>query len=231
MEEKENIDANILLINPLLKEKTTEIDIATKELWLYQVGMEVECDSNLNFNNDDFKNIENIIEVNNDDYEKRFRIPIGIEGFKCLFNICEMLKKNCIKTQSGIHYHIDFTDVFEFIDIAFIEKRKEFILKELDKWKTEYNYGSRDVSYVFTWVRIQPQLKTFEFRIGEMSFDYKLIIKRILHLQEICKTVKQDILLHKVETELERIKENQVKYNLTPNDKIKQVIKNRKIII
>ena len=72
MEEKVNTDTNLLLINPLFIEKTPSIDIATKELWLYQVGMEIECDNAINFNNDDFKNIENIIEVNNDDYEKRF---------------------------------------------------------------------------------------------------------------------------------------------------------------
>ena len=159
----------------------------------YSTGIEIECNKSPNFDIDLFRSIPDIIAINCDNSEQRFRIPNGINGMICLYNICQQLKHNSeLNFGSGIHYHIDTTGFHDEV-VRELEKNEESVLKELDSWNYQGNYNKRGIStYVYgtgMWVRQQKDFKTLEFRIGEMSFDYNLIIKRIFHCQSIVKNL------------------------------------------
>lgn len=174
----------------------------------YSTGFEIECMVNVKDINikQKFLDIPNIIEADvNNLYEQRFRIPNGIKGIVCLFHISNLLKEYAVlNPDSGIHYHIDFTDVFDNIFLEkginiygdsnnFIDNNKDYILSELDKWNYKGTYNRREVlaSVGSVWVRFQSMFKTMEIRIGEMTFDYSLLFKRIVHGNEIAKTLKE----------------------------------------
>ena len=189
-----------------------------KEIGLYvlpfSIGIEIECDKGEYYNEKDFKDIPNILAVQTDSQEQRYRIPNGINGLKCLYSICTLLHGQSIfNVGSGIHYHVDFTDSYHLINDAFIEKHQDYVLKELDTWNYIGTFNSRKIGEGFNWVRLQPNFKTLEFRIGEMTFDYKLMYKRITHLVEICKNLKINL-----------YKETVPDYNRVYN-----TIKNRKV--
>lgn len=61
----------------------------------YSVGIEIECNSE--FSDDDiyevFSKIPDIMDISGGDYEVRFRIPNGLKGLICLYNICIELPK------------------------------------------------------------------------------------------------------------------------------------------
>ena len=84
---------------------------------IYSTGFEIECSCKEDVNFKAFRNIPNIIEADvNTCNEQRFRIPNGIEGLQCLFNISIVLKKEALLNPgSGIHYHIDCTDYYDEI--------------------------------------------------------------------------------------------------------------------
>ena len=202
----------------------------------YSIGIEIECDWLKRIGNEHiFKEIPNIIEVNCDVLEKRFRIPNGLNGLICLYNICEKLKKVCsLNPGSGIHYHIDMTDFFHIVNQEFIVKNKEYILKELDEWMYKGTYNSRSV-YInnMAWVRFQTDFKTMEIRIGEMTFDYSLMIKRIIHSCKIVKTLKdlsyltiEEVKIHKLQNELKELQTNNTTKIV---NNIENIIKNREI--
>jgi len=154
----------------------------------FDTGFEVECNRGNNFNIENFQNIPNIKAVNIDSYEQRFRIPPGLEGFKCLYNISEQLKLNSIPNLgSGIHYHIDFTKYYHYLNERSIAQHKFWILNELDTWNYNGTYNNRDMQFSRCWVRCHNTYKTLEFRIGEMTFEYDILLKRIMHLQRIVK--------------------------------------------
>jgi hypothetical protein len=198
----------------------------------FSVGIEIECDNKNTFNINNFKNIENILDVNCSFSEKRFRIPKGLNGLICLFNITKTLKKECLLNPlSGIHYHIDMTDTFDKINQEIIENFKEYILKELDSWNYIGTYNKRDVLLdVRCWVRFDSSKKTCEFRIGEMTFDYELIFKRILHCSQIVKFIKDNLDINKkivkislLQQNLENLKDKSLEppLNITENRVIK----------
>lgn len=168
----------------------------------YSTGFEVECYlNNEDFDLDDifpiFKSIPYIIEVDANPYgEQRFRIPKGIKGLVCLFHISDTLKKYAFPNpDSGIHYHIDFTECYDDIDDKFIDDNKDYILEELEKWdyKGTYNRKYVRIGYGSYWVRFQETFKTMEIRIGEMTFEYPLLFKRISHANHIAKVIKSNI--------------------------------------
>ena len=152
----------------------------------FSVGFEIECGKKENINIKEFSSIPYIMKYDINDRENRFRIPNGIVGIVCLYNISEACKNNLLlNLDSGIHYHIDATKFFNFIKDEDIKENKEWILEELDSWEYKGTYNSRDVRRDRCWVRIHSSHKTIEFRIGEMTFDYDLWIRRILHCTEI----------------------------------------------
>ncbi len=222
-EEEESIK-NILLKNPLFLENNPDIDMVANFLLPYHTGIEIECDKSTTFNKEYFEKIPDIIDIHIDSTEQRFRIPEGLKGLKCLFNICEALKVNSIpNSEAGHHYHIDFTDKWELINKDFLVNVEDYILKELDTWDYQGTYNRRAITLDggACWVRFQTMFKTMEVRIGNMSFDYNYTLKNIIHCQKIAKELKTKTFKNLVKKEKE--KDNK--------QYIETIIKNRKIIL
>lgn len=188
------INKDLLLTNPYLLLNTINpetIDIINNVL-PFSIGIEIECDNSENYNIKNFSKIPYLIAIDCDSSEKRFRIPNGLLGLICLYNICEELKYNCIYTESGIHFHVDCTEDFVALEQRVLQdEEKEYILKELDKWGYQWTYNTRDITYSHGWIRIQPNLQTLECRICEMTFDYTTLLKRIYHLSNVIQIVRK----------------------------------------
>lgn len=187
----ENIEKSIgdcIYYNPLpLLNITNERILSSINSCLpYSVGIEIECSKKPNFKDELFTSIPNIIEVNCDNGEQRYRIPSGFKGMICLFEITKNLKLYSeLNPLSGIHYHIDCTNFYDSI-VRVIHENKEWILEELSTWNYKGNYNHKGISsFGAYWLRSQDIFKTLEFRIGEMTFDYPLMIKRIMHASKI----------------------------------------------
>lgn len=182
----------------LLSLKDEHLDIA-KSFLPNSTGFEIECDKSDHFDIKTFESIPHIMDIDCSDGEQRFRIPNGIQGIICLYNICHQLKLNSQLNQgSGIHYHIDMTDHPEFWKRngePYITNNRKKILNDLDDWNYIGSYNKRDITYStnHNWVRFQPTFKTAEIRIGEMSFDYNLLIKRIIHANQLVGLLKEGI--------------------------------------
>jgi hypothetical protein len=181
----------------------------------YSVGIEIEC-SPIVYSTEDperelkfrrfkistthkYMMIDGIMSVEITTCEQRFRLSPGIRGMIALYKICENLKDDFyFNEESGIHYHIDCSDDFNRITTFLVTEKSErlrnALLNELDNWGYTGRYNSRNFGGRFgkdVWVNLSVH-KTLEFRVGEMSFDYNLIIKRILHCQSIVKRVKNN---------------------------------------
>ena len=190
-EEEVNID--LLHKSPL--EFSIKEQSEAEKLWPYSVGIEIECDKAFDYREEFFKAIPDIMDVNTDNSEQRYRLPSGIKGMICLWNLCDnLVKYSLVNMESGIHYHIDFTDCYNDVTENLCDDDKNFILTELDTWGYKGNYNSRIVSKLSGgafWIRFQNSFKTMECRIGEMTFHYHLLLKRILHLQSISMIIKE----------------------------------------
>lgn len=162
----------------------------------YDTGIEIECawlktDFEYHFQQPECV-IKDLISHQHDGSEKRFRIPPGIKGMICLYRITEWLKEHCgLNERSGIHYHIDMGNTFYHYQYIKNEDH-EWMLKSLDKWGYKGHYNSRRVSDTKKgWIAIRTGKNSLEFRIGEMTFDYELLIKRILNCQNIVRKIKK----------------------------------------
>lgn len=216
-----NLDSieQLIYYNPkaLLSIKSYKIIQSINDYLPYSVGIEIECNKLTNFNIDNFHNIENIMEVSCDNSEQRFRIPNNINGLICLYEISKQLKLNSeLNLGSGIHYHIDMTDCFDLLTSEIIERNSEFILKELDTWNYNGTFNNRlcNLNISHNWIRFQDSFKTAEIRIGEMTFDYNLLIKRIIHSCKIVKKLKEDILTNEEQRKLIRLKRELENFNI-----------------
>ena len=193
----QEVEASIVEVlskTPLLLEENDQVDKVASILLPYYTGIEFEIERGDNFDIEIFRHIPNILEIKIDNDEQRYKLTNGIEGLKALYRLCDNLKEYCNPDyKSNIHYHIDFTDTFQFVNHESIKLSSEFILTELDKWNTiNVAKEKREVKLDCkgNWVNFRNFFKTMEVRIGEQTFEYELIIKRILHLQEIAKQVK-----------------------------------------
>ena len=148
----------------------------------------------LDKHNNIFKAIPDIMDVSNDSCEQRYRIPNGIRGIICLYYICFQLKSNSLLNPlSSIHYHVDCTDCWGSIE-SLIQNNtnyQDYILSELDTWLEGDKADNRQIG---DWFKLNG-LKTIEFRLGEMTFDYDRILKRVIHCNRIVKHFK-DILIN-----------------------------------
>jgi len=197
------IDKNMLkecvlhapLALPIINQQES-IDYINKAL-PYSVGLEFETPDAKDFSLEDFQNIPDIMHVSCDSKEKRFRISNGIVGLVCLYNITEQLKLNCeVNEIGGIHFHIDMTDSFNKLTKSIISANENWILKELDTWEYDGDYNSRNVSHdgldeeYSTWLKFNNQFSTAEIRIIKMSFEYDVLIPKIIHACKIIKRLK-----------------------------------------
>lgn len=177
----------------LLAIKNEEVLSKVNNYLPYSSGFEIECNKLCTFSIEAFKMIPDIMDINVDVSEQRFRIPNGVAGLICLYNICEQLKENSeLNMGSGIHYHIDMTDCYESITNEVIKNNKDWILKELESWEYKGTYNPKEVSRYRSWVRFN-EIKTMEVRIGEMSFDYEVLVKRIIHANQITRRLREEI--------------------------------------
>lgn len=169
----------------------------------YSVGIEIECNiknyenfkSKVDFE-EKFCSIPNIIHVDCDSGEQRFRIPNGFQGLICLYNISQQLKiYSELNLGSGIHYHIDMTDCYDLLNNQIINENSKYILDELSTWDYKGTYNSKICNFSTShhWIRFQNNFKTAEIRIGEMTFDYEVLVKRIIHSNQIIKKLKNEI--------------------------------------
>lgn len=201
------------------------------KLWLYSVGIEIECDKAFDYNLEYFKNIPNIMAVDTDLTEQRYRLPIGFKGMQCLWDLCEGLQRySLLNMSSGIHYHIDFTDCYQDVIDNLSIPDKSFIIKELESWDYKGTYNRKEVTTEsgFCWVRFQKGFKTMECRIGEMTFNYFLLLKRILHLQAISMTIKERCTVNKTLRDFVRDNKTVVQ-EATSYETIERKVKNRVI--
>lgn len=189
-----------------------KVKVLTSSYIPYSTGIEVECTI---FDLSHPERMKEIITkskeigfMNDGDIgttESRFRLHTGEKGLVELFKMTELLKEYfCPNSQSGIHYHIDMNDVAKYIDYGNYDPQNgrwnesdkyEWVFKELDTWGYTGTFNKRMIGCSKSaWVRMCNYYSTMEFRIGEMTFDYQLIVKRILHCQSIVKRVKKQIL-------------------------------------
>lgn len=190
---QDNIVREVVYNTPLvLLSFTTKDDIEKANNYLpYSTGFEIECDKGELYNENNFKSIPNILAVSNDSSEQRYRIPNGITGLICLYNISIQLKLNSKLTDSGIHYHIDCNDSDMILIKEKLEENKNSILNELGSWEYKGSYNKRNIGCKGNWIAIRSQ--TLEFRIGEMTFDYEILVKRIIHANDIVRRIKRSI--------------------------------------
>lgn len=181
----------------------TPYDLTDNEAELYlphSVGFEIECGINRSYSTSEIKDAINIIVEKYkpitdhffisepSDYENRFRIPKGKMGLHCLYDICKLLKKYyLLNTSSGIHYHVDSPWVKSLDSNAtFNDNDKivnDYVIQQLESWDYKGTYNIKKISFVKgCWVVFRVGLGTIEYRIGEMTFDFSLIIKRMSHV-------------------------------------------------
>ena len=236
VEEEGNI-SSLILINPTVLDIDDPDVIEAGNFYLpYSTGFEVECDQAEEYNEDCFTSIPDIMHVKNSADEQRYRIPSGIKGIICLYNIAFQMQLNNIFTESGIHYHVDCTDLYNLkldkfdpnihadnlYNDKYLRPYADLILTELDTWEYRGTYNSRQFSNGGSWVRMNSCFNTVEFRIGEMTFDYKVLLKRIVHVNAIIRYIKNEligdymkeynpILKYKEEDSIENILRNRTK--------------------
>ena len=179
----------------------------------FSTGFEIECFSSDHYNADILRAIPFLIDYNGGGNEFRFRIPSGFAGLICLYFIADEIKTHLtINPLSGIHYHIDCNtdNSFNFINKSnFIHSNYDWIIKELNKWKYKGTYNSMSISsdqpnnaYTIrqdgastmvsysSWLKFNYQYRTAEFRLGEMTFNYEVLLRRIMSANSIMKTLK-----------------------------------------
>lgn len=185
---------------PLLHLQDKKLLEYAEKMLPYSTGIEIECSSRFNSftTNNIFKErIPELLEVDCCNNEMRFRIPKGIKGLIVLYKVSETLKDACLlNPKSGIHYHVDFTDVSkkDFVKIYNAhEGRFSWILKSLKSWNYTGRFNEWEICSTKKAVKFHSHYQTVEFRIGEMTFDYELLIKRIVHCQNICRSLKSSL--------------------------------------
>lgn len=171
------------------KEDNDAKDLA---LWYlpYSTGFEIECQTKSS--TEAFDEL-GLLHFAFDTDEKRFRITNGLEGLKQLYNISQLLPDTMhFNPDSGIHYHVDCTDIWDKLDSTIINDLSPWILEELDTWNYQGTYNARKCEFTSNryWTRFKALTKTMEFRIGEMAFDYPTLFKRITHANSIVRHIK-----------------------------------------
>lgn len=187
----------------LLPKKQQDI---VNQMFPVDTGFEIECLTRHDISNGQMnRDIHDLgaVHVNCDSMEKRFRIPAGVKGLIVLFDILKYLKETCHPNpSSGIHYHIDCTDL-DWYSGAFYNPNNvknifandhhafdKFLLDPIKSWGYEGTFNQWRVSDYKTAVRLHDEYQTIEFRIGEHSFDYNLIVHRITHCHSLVKKLK-----------------------------------------
>lgn len=174
----------------LLLDNQKDIDYVNDRL-PYSIGIEIECHKSPIYKIEDFRIIPSLKAIDIDSGEQRYRIPNGINGFVCLYFICLQLRvSSLLNPGSGIHYHVDCTDIPSVQSNVILDDNSNWILPELDKWEFKGSQR-RGIGSQSSWIRCNS-LGTLEFRIGNMTFDYKEMVTCILSASSIVKRMKDE---------------------------------------
>ena len=166
------------------------------------IGIEIEAILKSNYSIDDFHEAWNNANLacseDSDDNEIRIRLNVYDNKIsRCLIDLylgLELIKKYYkLNRLSGIHYHVDCPEIFLNSNIYrnydnIVSNQHEWVFKALSSWNyNEVRGGNIRQISICKWsqVRIHTSYKTLEYRIGEMTFDYSLILKRIIHVINI----------------------------------------------
>lgn len=229
------IEEAIFKLPHLLKDiNNHEIIECINYLFPYSHGIEFECFKKNNYNIEKFESIPNIMAVSSDSTEQRYRIPSGLDGLICLYEVCKLMKE-CSKLDlsSSNHYHTDMTLFKEISHIHTDEARKfredndHWIIEELKLWETAFDYSKASLN---SWYKYND-LGTLEIRIGEPTFEYEIISKRLMKCASIVKRLTglegtKPLQLLKLRTQLELLSNKKVNKEIQENE-IQQIIKNR----
>jgi len=104
------------------------------------------------------------------------------------------IKANRIEYQRT--YDIEFEKCYHsrmLKEDRFMQENTSWILDSLKHWNYTGRYNEHSVSFHKTQVRFHSTYNTVEFRIGEMTFDYELLVKRIINCCNISKKIKQQL--------------------------------------
>lgn len=187
---------------PLLAIKNTRIIQKIDAHLPYSSAFEVECRQQATFDVKCFENIPDIMDVDCDSGEQRFRVPSGLKGLVCLYRISEQLRLNSeLNPLSGIHYHVDCTDIWHLKTHKHEEVGRKWILEELETWNPEYTIIKSPY-----WLKFNC-LKTMEYRVGEMTFDYEILAKRMIHCNDMTRRFKILVLEGSEKLELANLKQ------------------------
>lgn len=192
-------------------------------LFPYSHGIEFECfmkDIYAEYYENYFNSIPNIMDVNVDRNEQRYRIPSGLTGLICLYEICENMKKySIVDLASSNHYHTDMTDVKELThwntnNLNYQEFQNDNECWIIDELKTWNSYRNTSKAYLGCWYKYN-ELGTLEIRIGEPTFEYSIIAKRLMQCSQIVTKLKQNLdvnqnHINKLKGELESLKEKDI---------------------
>lgn len=232
------MDAEVENIKELLRTVPIFLEgepVATKVamgLLPFNTGIEIECYKSPNYDVELFKKIPGIVDVQVDDYEQRYQIPSGLDGMICLYRLCEMLKTySMLNEGSGIHLHVGMYDEWKHLNYKTKEENTNWILQELDSWGYKGTYNYRSFSSGASWIRSNSDYKTVEVRICEMTFDYEVLIKRILHFHKIVRRLKLELVCDTESElrELEMLQKELEEPEQVSDQQIVQIVKSRKI--
>lgn len=222
-------NTNPLILSKLFKSEPEKLN----SIFPYSVGMEIETVilSNIDLYRarEEFTAL-GLLHVDLNKYdEQRFRFKEGFEGAVQLYKASKLFYKYLMfNEESGIHYHIDFTDTWNLLDRDLLKFQETWILPELDTWDYKGQYNLRKIGSGGVWLRWND-LKTLEFRIGNMEFEYSEIIKRILSAQMI--SAKLKIILKNPSQNLKNLQEKLVSLNSEPEsqptENWEEVVKSR----
>lgn len=209
--------------------------ILADELLPTDTGIEIECDQNVSYNAAIFEKIPGMVSVQSDAYEQRYRISSGIEGFLACYELSKMLTKHSLLNYgSGIHYHIGIGNFINVLNNTVLYENEQWILAELDTWTYRGRYNARTIQMTgHNWIRFQVEFQTMEIRIGEMTFDYQLLMKRILHGHEIARRLKVRYEDYALEAERRELERKLLTTEILPLDMqmVNMTVKSRKIRI
>lgn len=226
-----------LIVNPTILKRNSFID----EFCLYYLpndcGIEIETELLISVSDFDaiskFEKISGIKEFRIGEYESKFRIPNGFEGFVCLYDILDTIKETHYNSvHSTHHYHIDMTDWFERFNFEnFIEnKYDELMLQELDIWDYQYAKNNRRVckGTKYSWVNFRESFKTCEFRCSDSTFDYQTVILRLIHASKLITDLKNNDLINSsvviLKNNLSKLKETKT---IISESDMERIIKSR----
>jgi hypothetical protein len=162
-------------------------------------GIEIECRTEDTYAlENELKTVKGITTANVSYSEVDFSFVAGHKGFIALYNALELIKKHCnINPASGIHYHIGVNDlklsnILNYFSITYT-RNLDWVLTKLESWGYKGNFNKKEVSFNKQWVKLHSDYDTIEYRIGGMTFDYKKIIAKVLHAQQLTTKMEDDI--------------------------------------